>query len=777
MYGQPAQAQFINTYVPLPMNQILNMVAQKQNRYAQGLSNIEQQQGIIQSIPAIAGSEDQQYLADVNNKVKQLVNDYANKDLSDITTVGEFNQKLNSVVDKERLGRIAQSYKNWLTNENYKKQAQLRGVYNPIIDKNPAAGWSSANGVYNYTSPTYRPKELTLDKYFDEIRTPRLLEEAGTDQYGRQKRGRNINDLRKVVGAHAGEWLATQDGRNEVEIYRAQHPQESQGKNDLQIAKDIMNEYGQRYLGIYDYTSPLVKPGSASQQRGYQGDLTVGIPEGASTEDNYKSAKEVNKKISELQTAVSKYNQKMPGQHTAEEISENARNEAQLNDLNAKKKAIEGQYQPKLDKIAQDIKENTINDLMTKLGYSKEEAENALNTYTTHPVKRVLDNAQALEEKLYKGITGVAQSGFGVGFGIMGLGDIANYLSKKVIGLVSPDEDKRFEDLVAKTNPEVNKHKDKFWNNVNELVDQIRSTQGKSMPTDAARIIRDNYKKAKEAVRVTKEVEGKQIANQTSVQSEGFGTVIGTGNVRTQSNVFSIDANNKKHLNPLGQQVKNVLLHPENYQVEVNIGKDTYTSDRLDKLQKKGISGSALVNNIQQTSIDWKNGERNGTPQISIDTFYKDKNGTQHDVTMKIPLQGSIVQGVRKDLINTHQYYNLAMLDAYSSRLNDRLFGFVIPSNGTTNKIEIGNVTSDGKPLEITAKYDDNTGDIAYKYNDPEVQDYLKSLGFLSDDGYVYAPSRKAFVNQVYYIFTQLYQQMYRQATTGGNYIQEPVFK
>ncbi len=247
-YDRPAQAQFINTYVPIPWEQMMQAGQMKQDRFDQSVQAMDEAVTRAENLNAIAGSVDAKKRDALIDKLYGIRDTYAGKDLSDPMVVRQLNNEIYAAAKPSEIRQWEDSYQAWARNTANKQKLILENRYNPLLDKDPAAGWdSSTMGVYNYSDRAYLGKEATLATYFDELaRHGRVL---GTTAEGYTKIGRTEADINKIIEGTANQYAATTSGQDEINIFKQQHPElAAQLGDDTNIAKYIMKDFGQKYI-------------------------------------------------------------------------------------------------------------------------------------------------------------------------------------------------------------------------------------------------------------------------------------------------------------------------------------------------------------------------------------------------------------------------------------------------------------------------------------------------------------------------------------------------
>lgn len=246
-FDQPIASQFLNTYVPIPFDQMVQAGAMKQQRYDQSAAAMDQSMNQLASISAMPNSKDEQNRNEAVRKLTGIRDNYSTKDLSNPMVVRQMNNEINQVASPGEIRKWEESAAAWQAGQQHKQKQIARGEYNQWIDDDPAnveGGYdSSTMGTYNYYSPTYKGKEQYLAQVFSGMNKPRVLREDIGD--GRSEIGRNQEDIEAIV-AQSNQFVTTPWGAQEIEIFKRSKPELAQklGTDD-EIMKNIMRDYAQ----------------------------------------------------------------------------------------------------------------------------------------------------------------------------------------------------------------------------------------------------------------------------------------------------------------------------------------------------------------------------------------------------------------------------------------------------------------------------------------------------------------------------------------------------
>ena len=166
---QIARAKFIDTVAPYPFQEAMTFGAAAEKRIAQNMGALGNAEAAIQKLRGIPNTLDAKRANDIVNRVTQLVNDYASKDLMDPYIAAKFKRDYQTVADPEEIRAISESRQNWEKGQVVKQQLMARGLYNEALDiwdpaRNPNF-YSKTNGTY-----TYMPRAATdPNKWANEV--------------------------------------------------------------------------------------------------------------------------------------------------------------------------------------------------------------------------------------------------------------------------------------------------------------------------------------------------------------------------------------------------------------------------------------------------------------------------------------------------------------------------------------------------------------------------------------------------------------------------------
>jgi hypothetical protein len=244
-FDKPAQADFINTYDPIPFQELQQAAQMRQSRHDENLGRLDEAESALSSMPAIAGTQNERDRNIMLEKMGSIRDQYSGEDLSDPEIYSSLRRDIRTNIDRNKVNRITDNAKRYEESQKMKRELTSKGLYNPALDDDPASNpeFGANDEIYDYTPVAYRPKEDTLDKYFDELKMPRNL---GINDQGLLEHGRTQQDINNVISNGANDYVNSVSGQQEVKL-RRQALQLGEDVSDIDIARDILNEYGQRY--------------------------------------------------------------------------------------------------------------------------------------------------------------------------------------------------------------------------------------------------------------------------------------------------------------------------------------------------------------------------------------------------------------------------------------------------------------------------------------------------------------------------------------------------
>ena len=205
-FDQPAQSQFINTYSPIPFNEMVQAGQTMQKQYETGMDALQRVYDDTYNIKYIPGSKDEQYVkGQVIPAAKQVFEKYIQMDMGDPMVRRQAIMDLNSKIDKQKINKIQESQAGWMQHQQDKRKLALDNQLDPDEQDYGVGYDTDLAGVYNKQSSAYVDPVLEFRKTYTEPIKDSTLSES-RDAYGnvRIKYGLDEKGLQSVVNTNIG---------------------------------------------------------------------------------------------------------------------------------------------------------------------------------------------------------------------------------------------------------------------------------------------------------------------------------------------------------------------------------------------------------------------------------------------------------------------------------------------------------------------------------------------------------------------------------------------
>lgn len=221
-YDQPAQSNLINTYVPVPFQEILQAGIARQGRYDDTLQALQANQEYLDQLQAIEGTIQEDYLNQSRQKIQDIASQYANKDLSNAYIRRQLRDDVRRNINPATISNIIQSKKNYDAAQKMKAELDARGLYFEPYDRtqDPAiTGSLGINDLYQYTPRAFQdPDELIINR-FKSLPVAESSTVEGNQIFRRQSNEAAISQtmnetVRNIKDSPQGEWIIRQAKAN-----------------------------------------------------------------------------------------------------------------------------------------------------------------------------------------------------------------------------------------------------------------------------------------------------------------------------------------------------------------------------------------------------------------------------------------------------------------------------------------------------------------------------------------------------------------------------------
>jgi len=264
-YDSPAESNYFNTFVPLPLDQItaLGMKRQEDLEHKQDTASKFIDQASL--VDYIANSKDEEW---VKNEYLPKLQNYAEEamsvDLSNPVEWAKYSTKLRTHGTSDRIRRIEESKSRWNQAQEMKQKLTATGKYNQMLDEDPAVGWDSTTGIYNYMPEAYTDKSELFEQYYKHLKPQSkgiITMSNGMKAY---REAIDMRDVRSISDRAAQELVSTPQGQQQIKLFQKMYPQIAKDMEGVDILKTQMEDYGRQYITSSDQILPANMQGSGS---------------------------------------------------------------------------------------------------------------------------------------------------------------------------------------------------------------------------------------------------------------------------------------------------------------------------------------------------------------------------------------------------------------------------------------------------------------------------------------------------------------------------------
>ncbi len=251
-YDQPAKSEFINTFSPVPFNELMQAGMMKAKQYESGLEGLMQSYEDTNNLKYIPNSKDEQYIKGVVvPHARQIVDKYANEDLSDPIIRRQMRMELNSGIDRQRIKSIQDSFEGYKQYVGEKMKLQQTGKLSPL-EGQPHQNWdTSVQGTFQQLPSEWSdPIKGLQDKYFQGLEGQIVRDHSGVpiaDPRGYYTSAITANRIGQETEANLNNALSTPDGQRAVALYRHQF-NIPDTVSDRDVLRQAMLSVGHKYI-------------------------------------------------------------------------------------------------------------------------------------------------------------------------------------------------------------------------------------------------------------------------------------------------------------------------------------------------------------------------------------------------------------------------------------------------------------------------------------------------------------------------------------------------
>lgn len=189
LYDQPAQAKFLNTYVPINFNELYRIGATQKEAVEQAQSQLGTQLQKWSEFHSPSAKDTQNYYDLTIGKIAPTIQEMSSN--PDLIKTAEGRSRLQSLinsVDYSKLGQLKQSREGMIQRQQAIQKLMLEGKYNPLwhdVDFTNYNTLDPSRGIFNDISPLAYKSEIDLVKPFvDNLKASWIGNKGGFEYSG-----------------------------------------------------------------------------------------------------------------------------------------------------------------------------------------------------------------------------------------------------------------------------------------------------------------------------------------------------------------------------------------------------------------------------------------------------------------------------------------------------------------------------------------------------------------------------------------------------------------
>lgn len=269
-YDNPAQMQFINTYVPIPFEQLYTVGKQAKEDVDKALYDYSTAVNKWMEFQSPSAIDTQSWSNETIGRTKPII-DEMSKNL-DLIKTPEYRAKLQSAINNVNIAKLSmlkQSAQNLSElQKNYERLA-LEGKYNSAWHNVNFSGYNTMqNGVFTNTSPlAYKSIRDISEPYMKDMKQGYIKTVKGMDYFGNTK-----SDIEQIVNSHMNDMLSTPEAQKHMQMYMQSVPNATIDDAEKWFRQEVIDSNMDRTL------RPITKPNEYSLAN-YKANLAIDLAE------------------------------------------------------------------------------------------------------------------------------------------------------------------------------------------------------------------------------------------------------------------------------------------------------------------------------------------------------------------------------------------------------------------------------------------------------------------------------------------------------------------
>lgn len=217
-YDQPAQAQFINTYAPIPFQQLYTLGKDANARVDKAIADLSGALDKWSDFRSPSAKDTKAWYDETLGRAKPIVDQLSSN--IEMLKTPEGRAQINSLinnVDRYKLSMLKQSKEGMQQRMEMNQKLAASGKFNEAWHGVDFANYdTSASGIYNDVSPlAYKDIRELADPYYAKLQKGYLYTKGGYDYFGN-----TLKDLEDVADSHLNDIVNTPEAQKHMQMYK-----------------------------------------------------------------------------------------------------------------------------------------------------------------------------------------------------------------------------------------------------------------------------------------------------------------------------------------------------------------------------------------------------------------------------------------------------------------------------------------------------------------------------------------------------------------------------
>lgn len=219
-YDNPAQAQFMNTYVPIPFEQLYTLGKEAKADVDKAMSAVGSAFDKWSEFKSPSQVDTQAFYDETIGRAMPYIEQLSTN--LDLIKTPEGRAKLNTLinnVDRAKLSNLKQSAEGLKERQKVNQELMIRGKYNPMWHDLDFTNYSTMDsGTFTDTAPlAYMNAREISDPFFKELKPGYIKTEGMYDYFGNTR-----EDVESVVNAKFNDIVSTPEASKHMQVYMQQ---------------------------------------------------------------------------------------------------------------------------------------------------------------------------------------------------------------------------------------------------------------------------------------------------------------------------------------------------------------------------------------------------------------------------------------------------------------------------------------------------------------------------------------------------------------------------